>query len=280
MLLMPICIEQRPRTVRLKGSRANRRRAVPTGPLRTFNPDGQRSRSRKPEGRRGQDHDRRQPRRQHRRCRLSDAARRPRPAVQRNGCTWAAEGQRAERLRLPLRRPRAGRRGRRQRRRAPRRRPVDAGAGRRERRAAAHRRLRDDPARAPGRRPRALPVHAARLPAVARAADGQRARRRGQGDRPGADRVLRARGARAAARHALADPARAQPAAHRGGDDPDDARRAHAARARRRARGARALPGARLRHGRAAQRPARRGAELRRARCCATRRRAPAARPT
>ena len=58
-------------------------------------------------------------------------------------------------------------------------------------------------------------------------------------------------------------------------DDPHDARRAHAARARRRARGARALPDARVRHGRAAQRPARRGAELRPSRSCGTRRTAP-----
>ena len=64
-------------------------------------------------------------------------------------------------------------------------------------------------------------------------------------------------GLAAAARHALADPARAQPAAHDRRDDPDDARRPHAARARRRARGARALPRARLRHGRPAQRAAR-----------------------
>ena len=47
-------------------------------------------------------------------------------------------------------------------------------------------------------------------------ADGQRAGRRRQGDRAGPDRVLRARGPGAAARHALADPARAQPAADRG----------------------------------------------------------------
>ena len=59
---------------------------------------------------------------------------------------------------------------------------------------------------------------------------------------PGADRVLRARGPRRPARHARAHPARAQPAADGGGDAADDARRPHAARAGRRARGARALP--------------------------------------
>ena len=45
---------------------------------------------------------------------------------------------------------------------------------------------------------------AARLPAVARPADGQRAGGRRPRDRPGADRVLRARGPRRPARHAVA----------------------------------------------------------------------------
>ena len=45
---------------------------------------------------------------------------------------------------------------------------------------------------------------------------------------PGADRVLRARGARRPARHARADPARAQPAADDRRDAADHARRAHA----------------------------------------------------
>ena len=87
-------------------------------------------------------------------------------------------------------------------------------------------------------------------------------------------------GLAAAARHALADPARAQPAAHGRRDDPDDARRAHAARARRRARGARALPVARLRHRHSAQRPPRRGAELRPPGAAARARTAPAPPPT
>ena len=73
----------------------------------------------------------------------------------------------------------------------------------------------------------------------------------------------------------VADPARAQPAADGRRDDPDDARRPHAARARRRAGGARALPGARLRHRHPAQRPARRGAELRASRSSSTTRTAP-----
>ena len=101
-----------------------------------------------------------------------------------------------------------------------------------------------------------------------------------QGDRPGPDRVLRARGARAAARHALADPARAEPAAHGRGDDPHDARRAHAAGARRRARGARALPRrwCSTRSCRATSGSARRRASA--SRSCGTRRTAPGARRT
>ena len=70
--------------------------------------------------------------------------------------------------------------------------------GGRERRAAAAAGLRDAPARRARRRARALRLHAARLPAVARPADGQRARRGRPRDRPGADGVLRARGARRA----------------------------------------------------------------------------------
>ena len=135
--------------------------------------------------------------------------------------------------------------------------PSTPGPRRRERRAAAHRGLGDHAARPARQRPRPLPVHAARLPALARPAHRERARRGRPRDRPGPDRVLRARGARPAARHAVADPARAEPAAHRARDDPHDARRAHAARARRRAGGARALPRARVRHRRSPQRPAR-----------------------
>ena len=135
---------------------------------------------------------------------------------------------------------------------------------RRERGAAARGGVRDAPARGARPRPRALRLRPAGLPAVARAADRQRARRGRPGDRPGADGVLRARGPRRTARHARADPARAQPAPDDRRDAADDARRPHAPGARRRARGARALPGARLRHRHPAQRPRRRGAELRR----------------
>ena len=142
-------------------------------------------------------------------------------------------------------------------------RPGAPGPRRRERRAAARAGLGDAPARRARRRARALRLRAAGLPALARAADGQRARRGRPRDRPGPDGVLRARGSRGPARHARADPARAQPAPDDRGHAADDARRPHAPGARRRARGARALPVARLRHGHPAQRARRRGAELR-----------------
>ena len=140
----------------------------------------------------------------------------------------------------------------------------------RQRRAAAPGRLRAAPARGAGPAARALRVHPPGLPAVARPADGQRAGRRRSRDRPGPDRVLRARGPRRPARHARAHPARAQPAPDRRRHAADDARRAHAPGPRRRARGPRALPRAGLRHGHPAQRPHRRGAELRRARSSTT----------
>ncbi len=91
--------------------------------------------------------------------------------------------------------------------------------------------LRAAPARAPGADARALRVRPARLPAVAGAADGQRAGGRRPRDRAGADRVLRARGPGRAARDARARPARAQPAPDGRGHAADDARRPHAARA-------------------------------------------------
>ena len=149
------------------------------------------------------------------RGRLPHAARRPRSAVQRDGRARASRRTSrrtsttacsASDARSP--RPRAA-----DRRRRPRDRPVDARTRGRERRAAAPAGLGDAPARGARRRARALRLTSARLPAVARPAHGQRARRRRPGDRPGAGRVLRARGAGRAARHAVADPARAQPAA-------------------------------------------------------------------
>ena len=235
----------------------------PTDPNRRFGLDGHRSRSRKSEGRGGQDHHRRQPRRQHRRRRLSDAVGRSRPAVQRNGCTWAAEGRRR---RASTTASRASSRSRPRRSRAASTgstwcpsTPDLAGANVELPRIEGSE---TTPARPLGSvRDRYLftlldcPPSLGPLTVNALVA---------------ADRVIvpvqteyfALEGLGAAARHALADPARAEPAAHGARDDPHDARRPHAARARRRARGARALPVARVRHRRAAQRPARRGAEL------------------
>ena len=64
---------------------------------------------------------------------------------------------------------------------------------------------------------------------------------RGPRDRAGSGRVLRARGTRPVPRHARADPAGAEPEARGGRHAPDDVRLAHAARPGRRARVARAL---------------------------------------
>ena len=129
--------------------------------------------------------------------------------------------------RRPRRRPGPLRRARRRRRRA-RRGPPDRRRPPVAARLHARPRRRDDGAPARCRAPRPacatrsrgvrerLRLHAARLPAVARAADGQRAGGGRPGDRAGPDRVLRARGPRRPARHAGADPARAQPAPDRG----------------------------------------------------------------
>ena len=86
-----------------------------------------------------------------------------------------------------------------------------------------------------------VPVRDRRLPAVARAADAQRARGGQPADRAGAVRVLRARGAHAAARVGRADPRADQPRARAHRAAADDARRAHAAVVRRRGGGAQPL---------------------------------------
>ena len=144
---------------------------------------------------------------------LADAARRPRPAVQRH----RRPGRRPRRapllLRLPDRR-RLGRRGGPPRRaRQPLARPRQPRPRRRRGRAAAARGLRDAPARTARPGPRALRLHAARLPALARPGQRQRAGRRRPGDRPGAGRVPGARGPGPVPRHAGDDPPRAQPGA-------------------------------------------------------------------
>ena len=118
--------------------------------------DGCRLRDREPEGRRRQDDDRGQRGRLRRRAGLADAARRPRPAVQRDRRPRRRPRHAALLLRLPDRR-RLGRRGRppggpRQ----PLARPGQPRPRRRLGRAAADRGLGDAPARAPRPGPRAL----------------------------------------------------------------------------------------------------------------------------
>ena len=163
----------------------------------------------------GQDHDGRQRRRLHRRGRLRDAAGRRDPqgnatvglGLSRHegpGLYEVLSGD-VDRRATPCA----------DRHRAPLDARLDARPGRRDDGAAAAARLGGADARRARLRPRRLRLHAARLPAVARPADRQRAGRRRPRDRAGADGVLRARGARRAARHARADPARAEPAARR-----------------------------------------------------------------
>ena len=166
--------------------------------------DGHRLRDREPEGRRRQDDDRRERRRLHRRGGLRDAAGRRRPAGERHasgsGLPKDADARlydvlageatlddalrrhddRAPRARPCQRRTWPARTSSCRASRAPR-----GGCARRWRRCASASRSRS-----------------ARLPAVARAADRQRARRGRPRDRAGPDRVLRARGARGPARHA------------------------------------------------------------------------------
>ena len=83
-------------------------------------------------------------------------------------------------------------------------------------------------------------------PPCLRAADGQRARGRRPGDRPGAGRVLRARRPLAAARLDQPRQGAAQPAPRRRRDPADDGRRPHPSRGRGRAGAAPPLRRARL----------------------------------
>ena len=147
--------------------------------------------------------------------------------------------------------------------------------------AAAAARLGEPPARGAGADPRRLRLHAARLPAVARPADGQRARRRRPRDRARCrPSTSRSRGSPACSTRCRSIQRELNPRLTVAGHAADDARRAHEARAGRRARGPRALPGARVRHRHPAQRPARRGAELRASPSSITTRTARARRPT
>ena len=224
-----------------------------------------RHRRHQPEGRRRQDDHGDQPGRLPGRGRRAGAARRPRPAGERVG------GARGPRTRDPASRrtvcwpamrrsreavvptavrgsgPAAGlRRPRRRRRRARRRR---------------RRRLR--PRAGARRAARRLPVRLHRLPAVARRPHRQRPHRGARGAHPGAGRVLRARGARAAPRHRQPGARAPQPRPPDPRRARDDARRPHAHRSRGRGRGARAPAHTRLRRRRPPQRAPRGGAQPR-----------------
>ena len=198
------------------GSAPNRRLAAPTEPAASFGRShGHRLRDREPEGRGRQDDDRRQRRRLRRRGRLPDAARRPRPAGATPpsalglpkdrepsvydclaGDVSVAEALVADRTSTNLWLVPAHPRPRRRHRRAAARSPAP-------RRACATR-----SARCASASPSSLLDCPPSLGPLTR----QRAGRRRPGDRPGPDRVLRARGPRRSPRHAGADPARAEPA--------------------------------------------------------------------
>ena len=157
-------------------------------------------RSREPEGRRRQDDDRRQPQRVPRRGGRARAPHRSRSAGERDVRARDA-GERRVDARPPRRRA-AARRSRSR----PRSTNLDVVMAKSDLAAAAvelssrdggERYLADALAGTLD----AVLVRPPRLPAVVRAADGQRARGCEPRDRPGAGRVLRARGALAAARH-------------------------------------------------------------------------------
>ena len=168
-------------------SAPNQYSRAPTESAASLTADGDGLRHCEPEGRRRQDDDGRQRRGLHRRGRLRHAAGGHRPAGERDGGAGAAQGPRAERLRRPVRlghrRGGAVADGHRQ----PRRPALASGSGGGQRRAPARGGLRAAPARGAGAAARPLLLHAPGLPAVARPAHGQRARRRRPRDRPGAD---------------------------------------------------------------------------------------------
>ena len=167
--------------------------------LTSLRPVRQHLRARQPEGRRRQDDDRGQPGRVPRRGGRDDARRRSRPAGERDLRARRARERRLRPTTFSTARPldEVGARDA-----LPRistscpRRPELAGA-------AVELARREDgetlPRRARSRGARRILLHLRRLPAVARPADGERAGCRRPCARPGAVRVLRARGARAAA---------------------------------------------------------------------------------
>ncbi|CAA9212885.1 MAG: Chromosome (plasmid) partitioning protein ParA, partial [uncultured Blastococcus sp.] len=223
------------------------------------------------EGRRRQDDVHGEPGRGPGALRTADAGHRPGPAGQRqHGPRRRAHGRDAVDLRRPGGRVHAGRGGApddgepgavlRAGDDRPRRRGDRAGLGRGPRAPAApgDRGLRRGPARRP-----AAALRAHRLPALARAADAQRAGGRRRGAHPDPVRVLRAGGpGPAAQQHRPGAPA-PQPGHRRPHDPADHVRRAHPARRPGRRRGAQALRGRRAEDGHPPHRPRRRGAGLR-----------------
>ena len=167
-------------------------------------------------------------------------------------------------VRVPERRRRGRDGGAARRPRQPLDRPREPRPGRRVGRVAACRGLRAPASRRPRPGSRAVRRHAARLPAVARAGDRQRAHRRRPGDRPGPGRVPGARGPRPVPRDARDDPPVAQPAADSDRRPDHDVRRAHAAGPRRRGRVAKPSTRTGVRYRDPEKRPPRRGSELRR----------------
>ena len=153
-------------------------------------------RDREPEGRRGQDHHRGEPGRRARRSRVPGARRRPRPPGQRLD---RARDQPPRRRVLDLRRDHDRRARPRLRRAHQPEEPLRAAGDHRPRRGRDRAGLGIQPRAeaAAGARRGAAGVrhHPHRLPALARAPHRQRAGRRRRRDRPGAERVLRARGA-------------------------------------------------------------------------------------
>ena len=146
---------------------------------------------RQPEGRRRQDHHCGEPRRLSRRGGREGAARRSRPAGERDLGARRAR-QRDVELR-PSRRRSAGGAGQADAVREPRPHPVQAGSGRHGRGPRPARRRRALPGRDARAGCRDVHVRLRRLPALARPADGERARRSEPRARAGAGRVLRAR---------------------------------------------------------------------------------------
>src|SRR2546428_655449 len=215
-----------------------------------------------PEGRRRQDHDCSQRRRGPRLGGPANPADRP-----------GSPGQRYDRSRRPevrdvpddLSRPARGRVAREGR---PRQRAVGPSVGalghrprRRRDRARGPRAARASPCGSASAGPGRIQLRRDRLPAVARAADDQRARRRGPRAGAAAVRVLRARRTDESAEDREARARALEPASRGRGYRAHDVRRTHESRAPDPRRGAPLLSGRNLRDGDSAQHPSHRGPE-------------------